>query len=101
MSYHLDLKACFHKYKNQRERKGSRIKAKPCLTYNVFTYDEIHRFHVLEIWIEINVYVPCKLIINLHNDQLPLCLIAQLEEHLSGIGEVRVQIPTQDCLSSA
>ena len=36
-----------------------------------------------------------RLIIDSHNDSLPISLVAQLEEHCTGIAEVRVWVPVR------
>ena len=38
---------------------------------------------------------------HIHNDLLPVGLIAQVVEHCTGIAEVRVQIPVQAFLAAA
>ena len=41
------------------------------------------------------------IVINPHNDLLPIGLTAQLGEHCTGIAEVRVRIPVQAFLAAA
>ena len=41
------------------------------------------------------------IVINPHNDLLPIGLTAQLGEHWTGIAEVRVRIPVQAFLAAA
>jgi len=53
-----------------------------------------------EVYI-ISISIIYGLIIDSHNDQLPVGLIAQLVEQCTGIAEVRVRIPVLSFLAAA